>query len=132
MSNRKRKKAEKAKRTRPHYAEGLKQTAVARMRLGESVVSLSEELGIHRSTLHEWKRHADGLEGGGGDQSPKDQQIRELTGKVGHLEAALGRKELELDFFAGALRRVEDLGRRRVESGGSGSTTKSGSGRKAN
>lgn len=130
MSNRKRKKAEK-KRTRPQYADGLKETVVARMRLGECIVSLSEELGIHRSTLHEWKRHGTGLEGGGGDQSPEGQKIRELAGKVGHLEAALGRKELELDFFVGALRRVEDLSRRSSESGGTGCTTRSGSGRKA-
>ena len=131
VSNRKRKKAEKAKRTRPHYADGLKETAVGRMMLGESVVALSEELGVHRSTLYEWKQQS-GPGGGGGDESPKDRQIRELVGKVAHLEAVLGRKELERDFFAGALRRVGDLGRTRSGSGGTGSTTKSGSVRKAN
>jgi hypothetical protein len=64
----------------------------------------------------------------GAIEEPRDRRIRELEKKVAELEGVIGKKTLELDFFAGALRRIEESRRKRDKSGATASTPKSAGG----
>src|SRR5512138_2931035 len=109
------------------YPVGLKQQAVGRMRLGENVAALARELKVDRSTLYVWLREAEGrpYRAEAAQEDPRERRIRELEAKVAGLEGALGRKDLELDFFGQALRAVEELRRKKSGSGGTASTNSS-------
>jgi len=65
---------------------------------------------------------------GAAAEDPRDRRVRELEQKVGELEGVIGQKTLELDFFAGALRRIKETRRTRGSSGERASTQKSASG----
>jgi hypothetical protein len=54
--------------------------------------------------------------------------VRELEKKVGELEGVIGQKTLELDFFAGALRRIKETRQKKGNSGATASTRKSAGG----
>jgi hypothetical protein len=51
-----------------------------------------------------------------------------LTKKVAELQGVIGQKTLELDFVAGALRRIEESRQKKGMSGETASTQKSASG----
>jgi transposase-like protein len=110
---------------------GFKECALERMKRSEDVKALARELGVPRSTLYLWrnqaKRRLQPTEPGA-VEDPRDHRIRELVEKVGELEAVIGRKTLELDFFAGALRRIGATRQRRSISGEKASTRKSAEG----
>ena len=106
----------------------LKQHALARMKCGENVRALSQELGVSRSLLYWWKQQAEGRlrpKEPGVAVDPQERRIQELKKKVAELEGVLGQKTLELDFFAGALRRIEESRQKRSRSGGTASTLRS-------
>jgi transposase len=106
------------------YSNAFRQMAVARLESSENIVALAEELGIHRRLLYKWRDQLELIEDGKGP--PANARERELRKEVGQLKRLLGNKMLELDFFKGALQKVEA---RRQSSGGSAekaSTTKSG------
>ena len=97
---------------------------VERLKTCDNIVALSKELGVHRRLLYKWR-----------DQfGPFDEREEPATGsspqatlrrKVNQLKRVLVDKTLEVDFFKGALQKVEA---RRQQSGLSGekaSTTKS-------
>jgi transposase-like protein len=110
------------------YPVGMKQQVIGRMQAGENVKALARELEINRTLLYVWKRKAAGQPYGsdpGGPQDLRDQRIRELEAKIGQLEAALGRRAQEVDFFAAALRGIAVLRRPKSGSGGRVSTEKS-------
>ena len=114
------------KKAREFPAE-FKLKAVKRMLKGENVSALARELEVRRKLLYEWKDNY----GRGGmellrprgrplkeitgkyprprrpEPEGDKRQIAELTRKVAELERKLGQKELELDFFATALQRIE-------------------------
>jgi transposase-like protein len=109
---------------------GLKQQAVERMKLGENVSALARELGVDRITLYRWRPKsiaAPGMEPAVA-YDPKQQRIQELESKIAGLEGTLGRKEMELDFFVGALRKIKETRQRRSVSGETASTRKSAEG----
>ena len=121
------------KRGRKGIPEGVRQRAVERMQLGERVTALAGELGVHRSLLYLWKRQIEGKPpyGRSGESETAEQiQIRSLQAKIGQLEAVIGRKSMELDFFGAALRRVEDQNQEDRNAGGKPSMNRSGSGRR--
>ncbi len=112
MSKEKTKEEKENKRRWLRLPPEAKAQAVERMTLGTNVCQLSEELGVSRSQLYVWKdRQATGgakPDGDGGKPtSPQDREIQELRGQLAQTQSALGRKALEVDFFAGALRRLE-------------------------
>ena len=113
------------------YAMELKLAAVRRVRAGESVRAVAEELGIRRKRLYVWKdRYAELGEAGlrrrrGG--RPRKEAPEALSGaetkigrgellaarkRIAELERKVGQQELELDFFGEALRRIEVGGKR--------------------
>lgn len=123
--------SERAKRKWERRSGTFKERVLERMKRGENVSALAKELGIQRSVLYLWKGKAERRRQGMGPEAiedPRDGRIRELEQKVGELEGMIGQKTVELDFFAGALRRIEEKRQQRSSSGETVSTRKSASG----
>ncbi len=116
---------------RVEYAVELKLAAVRRIRAGESVRVVAEELGIRRKRLYVWKDRytelgAAGLERQRAGRPRKEASAGENGGetlvgrgellaarkRIAELERKVGQQELELDFFAEALRRIGAGGKR--------------------
>ena len=120
--------SEKAREKCERWPLGLVQRALERMRQGEKQSVLAKELGVSRSLLYWWRQRAEGgrkPKEPGVAEAPQDRRVRELERKVRELEGVLGQKTLELDFFAGALRRIKERRQRRSSSGETASTPKS-------
>jgi transposase-like protein len=101
------------------------------MKTCDNVKALAKELGVARQQLYGWKQRAEQRANPrepGTTEDPRDRRIRELTEKVAELEGVIGQKALELDFFAGALRRIEESRQKKGVSGETASTPKSASG----
>jgi transposase-like protein len=98
--------------------------AVERLKTCDNIVALSKALGLHRRLLYKWR-----------DQfAPFDEEREPATGsapqaalrrKVHQLKRVLVDKTLEVDFFKGALHKVEARRQQSGRSGAKGSTTKS-------
>ena len=93
--------------------------ALERLRNCASVSALAMELGVHRTVLYHWLRQA----GPQGTDATATSPVRELRKQVRNLKQVLAEKTLEVDFFKGALQKIEA---RRQSSGETASTTKSG------
>ena len=98
--------------------------AVERMKSSDNIVALARELGIHRRLLYNWREQLDPVDDGNGPPATSGED--KLRKEVGQLKRLLGDKALELDFFKGALQKVEARRRSSGGSGGKASTTKSG------
>ena len=113
-----------AKRLFGKYPEAFRQKALERMKNCSSVSALAKELGIARTVLYKWRWQAEADEEG---EEPKaNASARKLKKQIRQLKRVLAEKTLEVDFFKGALQKIEA---RRQSGGGSGetaSTTKSG------
>jgi transposase len=113
-----------AKRLFGKYPEAFRQKALDRMKNCSSVSELAKELGISRTVLYKWKWKAEADEEG--EESKVNYSARKLKKQIRQLKRVLAEKTLEVDFFKGALQKIEA---RRKSGGGSGetaSTTKSG------
>jgi transposase-like protein len=107
------------------YPMAFRKMALERLKSCRNVSELSAELGIHRTQLYKWRDQMEPVEDGPGP--PANSGERELRKEIRELKRVLGEKVLEVDFFRGALQKVEA---RRQSSGGCGekaSTTESGS-----
>ncbi len=119
---------------RKRYTPEFKRMAVERFELCESPRSLAEELGVERAMLYRWQKQ---LRGGGElrpsgrpagttkakpPAEPKDLQAAQR--RIAELERVVGQQRLEIDFFRGALHRVEELRRARSAPGVTASTHK--------
>src|SRR3954465_10166480 len=111
-----------AKRRVGRYPRAFRQMAVDRLRKCDNVVVLSEELGVHRRLLYKWRKQLEPAEPGG----PAPGDLREFTlGKeVSQLKRLLAEKVQEVDFFKGALQKVEARRRKNESTGATASTTK--------
>jgi transposase-like protein len=89
------------------------------MKSGDNVVALARELDVQRRLLYQWREEQERLDGGG--YSP----ARSLEEKIRELQQALAEKTLELDFFKGALQKVEARRRSSSSAGAQASTTNS-------
>ena len=98
---------------------------VERMKQCDDIVALSKELDVHRRLLYRWRDQLDPVEKG---EWPPPQNSREATlrKEVSRLKRVLADKTLELDFFKGALQKVEARRQQSGNSGAKASTTKSG------
>jgi transposase-like protein len=123
--------SEEPRRKWDRYSAAFRQQALERMKTCDNVKALAKELGVARQQLYWWKQRAEqranSREPGASDDL-RDRRIRELTKKVAELEGVIGQKALELDFFAGALRRIEESRQKKGVSGETASTPKSASG----
>ena len=99
--------------------------AVERLKRCENIVALSEELGVHRRLLYKWRDQLEPLDSGGGapPENPRESTLRQENSQ---LKRALADKMLEVDFFKGALQKVEARRQKSGDSGARASTTRSG------
>ena len=94
------------------------------MKLGTDVSALAKRIGVHRSLLYQWRDQAERGEGPGPEvaaETPEEHKVAELRARLAEAEAAVGRQQLQLDFFQGALQRVEAS--RKLRSGGAKPST---------
>jgi transposase-like protein len=104
----------KSKRRR-EFSLAFKQDAIRRLEKCDSVVGLARELGICWSLLYKWRGQL--------ERAAARSREQVLQDEVAALKMALGQKTLEVDFFKGALQKVEA---RRQQGGRVASTTRSG------
>ena len=98
--------------------------AVERLKTSDNIVALSQELGVNRRLLYHWRDRGDALDGEEESQ-PGNSEEWGLRKENSQLKQALAEKMLELDFFKGALQKVEARRRQSGISGEKASTTKS-------
>jgi len=95
--------------------------AVARLKSCDNIVALAQELGVHRRLLYKWQEQLEPVDHGG--PVPSTPELRQ---QVRQLKRLLAEKTMEVDFFKGALQKVEARRQRSSNSGEPTSTTKSG------
>jgi transposase-like protein len=102
------------------YSPEFRRDALEKMKTCANVTQLARELGIRRKWLYQWKDDASGSQ----PALPTEADSKGER-KVKELEALVARQSLELDFFKGAFERIEERRRKRDETSGPGSTSKS-------
>ena len=109
------------------FSDEFRAQALERMKTCDNVTALARELGIRRKFLYHWRDQALGRvpEPGSRLQAKQPAEERERK-RMAELERLVARQALELDFFKGALQRVEELRRKREQTSGAASTSKSG------
>jgi hypothetical protein len=87
-----------------------------------NVAALAKELGVYRCLLYKWRDHFAKV-----DAAPSIGEVTPamLRRKVKQLKRVLADKTLEVDFFKGALQKVEARRQRTGSSGATASTTRS-------
>ena len=99
--------------------------AIQRMRDCENIGTLAKELGVHRRMLYKWRDQLEPADGGDNQQF-ENRRESTLRQENNQLKQALADKTLEVDFFKGALQKIEARRQRSKNSGERASTTKSG------
>jgi len=93
------------------------------MRDARDLGLLAKELGVHVRTLYRWKDIQLGRPKRVREPEPREQKLEE---EIRRLKQSLANRTLEVDFFKGALQKVEARRRKRGDSGARASTTRSG------
>ena len=106
------------------YPEAFRRMAVERMMNCANICALADELGVHRTVLYHWYRQA---RQEADETATVTSPVRELRKQVLRLSKLLADKSLEVDFFKGALQKVEARRQSSTQPGETASTTKSGS-----
>ena len=101
----------------------FRQQALERMRDARDLGLLAKELGVHVRTLYRWKDIQLGRPKRVREPEPREQKLEE---EIRRLKQSLANRTLEVDFFKGALQKVEARRRKRGDSGARASTTRSG------
>ena len=113
-----------SKNKKQRYSAELKRRAVAQMQSCDNVVELGRRLGVPWRTLYRWKdQAAAGVEADTGAERAREEA---LLAENARLKAALAEKVLEVDFFKGALQKIEARRRGSNAAGGTASTTRCG------
>src|SRR4051812_42597323 len=87
--------------------------AIRRMEDAGNVSALADELGLRRELLYNWRERyaaggAEALRGSGRPRpSAVDPEAMAAEQRIAALERKLGEQALLIDFFKGALRRIE-------------------------
>jgi transposase len=97
---------------------------VERMKQCNDIGALAKELDVHRRMLYRWRDQFDPAEKVNGPP-PQSREAR-LRKQVDQLKRALADKTLEIDFFKGALQKIEARRQQQDVTGAKASTTKSG------
>ena len=109
---------------RKRYSRKFQRMAVERMRGSDNIGELATELGVTRRCLYKWRTKLDYLEAG--EEGPRPNSHESAFRKQVHqLKRLLAEKTLEVDFFKGALQKIEARRQKSGVSGETASTTKS-------
>lgn len=119
---------QKKKMGRPRkYDEEFRRAALERMKSSEDVGALARELGLNRSQIYRWRNEALGRKPVARPESWQQEKNEERQRRrIAELERLVARQALELDFFKGALLRIEENRRKQGQTSGRPSTSKSG------
>lgn len=109
---------------RKRYSRKFQRKAVERMRTRENVAGLAEELGVTPRCLYKWRRKLDLAESGEEMARPSTHEAS-FRKQALQLKRLLAEKVLEVDFFKGALQKIEARRQRNSGSGEMASTTRS-------
>ena len=113
-----------AKKRAGRYPDEFKRMCGERMKQCNSIGALAKELDIHRRMLYRWRDQLEPAEKREG--SPPQSGEARLRHEVNQLKRALAEKTLEVDFFKGALQKIEARRQPQDVTGAKASTTKSG------
>ena len=113
-----------AKRRVRRHRDEFKRMCVERMKQCNDIGALAKELDIHRRMLYRWRDQFDPVKKDEG-AAPNSREAR-LRNEVNQLQRALAEKTLEVDFFKGALQKIEARRQQQDGTGAKASTTKSG------
>jgi transposase-like protein len=80
--------------------------AVERFNSCENIVALAKELGIQRRLLYKWREDLEVTDSIGGPLLENSREGK-LRKELSHIKRLLAEKTMEVDFFKGALQRVE-------------------------
>ena len=109
---------------RKRYSRKFQRMAVERMKTCESVTELARELGVRPRCLYKWRAKLDLLEGGE-ESARASTHEGSYRRQVLRLKQLLAEKTLEVDFFKGALQKIEARRQKNDASGETASTSKS-------
>ena len=104
------------------YSPEFRAQALERLKSCDNVSGLARELEIPRKWLYLWRDRAAGCTD---IPTAEDRERERLRKRVAELEQLVGRQAAEIDFFKGALRRVEARRQSNGTNGGAASTSKS-------
>ena len=114
-----------AKKQVERHSEEFRQMCVELMKQSDNIVKLAKELGVHRRLLYRWRDQLEPI-AKAEVAAPQKSGGARLRAEVNQLKRALADKTLELDFFKGALQKVEVRRQQKDVTGAQASTTKSG------
>ena len=100
-------------RKKRFYTAEFRRLAVARMKGCRNVVALAEELDVPRRLLYRWRARLEGM------VAPIAPRYPGLEEENRQLKQLLAERTLEVDFFKGALQKIQA---RRQADGGTGET----------
>lgn len=115
-------------RERRLFSRSFKLAAIQRMEDAGNVSALADKLGVRRELLYGWRTKfaaggAEALKGSGRPRpSAEPPELRDDQRRVAALERKIGEQALLIDFFKGALQRIEAS---RRPSNGPGATASS-------
>ena len=110
---------------RRRYSKDFRRSAVERLRGCDNIVALAKEIGVSRRQLYRWRDELDPEEQIPGGPPLPQSRASTLRKEVNHLKRVLGEKTLEVDFFKGALQKIEARRQRSISSGEKAFTTES-------
>lgn len=125
-----------AKKQKPprQFSVEFKQQAVQRMQSGVSTTALAKELGIRRKLLYKWRDRVvagkpivgqSGRPRKGNEQRQSEERAYSEQ-LIAEMERKIGKQQLIIDFFKGALQQIQQLRRPNSETGATASSGKSG------
>jgi transposase-like protein len=88
------------------HSNDFRRMAVERFNSCENIVALAKELGIQRRLLYKWREDfevADSI----GEPLLENSREGKLRKELSHIKRLLAEKTMEVDFFKGALQKVE-------------------------
>jgi len=115
------------RKPKQRYDDKFRRRAVKRMLACNNIVRLAKRLGIQRRLLYKWRNDQEALYFRGDDGPPVcNSRESTLRRELNRVKRLLAEKTIELDFFRGALQKVEARHQDNNVSGESASTRKSG------
>lgn len=122
---------------RRSFSLKFKRAALTRLAAGETVGALAREFGVHRQLIYKWlDAERDGRLGRRRGPPTKAERLARATAaeggeleqarrRIAELERKVGQQAVDLDFFKGALRRIEASRRASDAPGVTGSSPRS-------
>lgn len=111
------------------FDDEFRRKALEQMKVCANVTELARQLGIRRKWLYCWRDEAIGRVSEPREtvpaKAPSSAESRDQK-RIAELERMVARQTLEIDFFKGALLRIEEKRRKREQTSGTPSTSKSG------